>query len=59
MSIAIDLQDRIILVCGVGRGGIGGATARRIAATGATVFAVDHQQVLVDQTIADVGRKLH
>jgi 3-oxoacyl-[acyl-carrier protein] reductase len=34
MSLGIDLAGRVFLVCGVARGGIGGATARRIAAAG-------------------------
>ena len=54
MSISIDLQGRVVLVCGVARGGIGGATARRVAASGATVFAVDHRQTFIDQTLADI-----
>lgn len=54
MAITIDLEGRVILVCGVARGGIGGATARRIAAAGATVVAVDHSQAIVDATIADI-----
>ncbi|TAL02171.1 MAG: SDR family oxidoreductase [Rhodospirillaceae bacterium] len=52
--IPIDLEGRVILVCGVARGGIGGATARLIAAAGATVFAVDKAQELLDPTIADI-----
>jgi NAD(P)-dependent dehydrogenase (short-subunit alcohol dehydrogenase family) len=54
LSIQIDFEGRVVLVCGIGRGGIGGATARRIGAAGATIFAVDHIQTLLDQTIADV-----
>jgi NAD(P)-dependent dehydrogenase (short-subunit alcohol dehydrogenase family) len=54
MSIPIDLQGRVVLACGVGRGGIGGATARRIAQAGAIVAAVDLTQELVDRTIADI-----
>ena len=55
MAIAIDLEGRVILVCGVSRGGIGGATARRAAAAGATVFAVDQTQELLDQTLAQIA----
>src|SRR5580692_5566426 len=54
MSIPIDLGGRVILVCGVARGGIGGATARRIAAAGATVVAVDLTQAIIDATITDI-----
>jgi len=54
MAIPIDLSGRVILVCGVARGGIGGATARLIARAGATVVAVDKTQDLLDATIADI-----
>jgi len=54
MSLTIDLTGRVILVCGVARGGIGGATARQIAKAGATVVAVDKTQALVDETLADI-----
>jgi NAD(P)-dependent dehydrogenase (short-subunit alcohol dehydrogenase family) len=56
MSISIDLEGRVILLCGVALGGIGGATARCIAAAGATVVAVDQTQAIIDETIADVER---
>jgi NAD(P)-dependent dehydrogenase (short-subunit alcohol dehydrogenase family) len=54
MSIPIDLTGRVILVCGVRKGGIGGPTARVIAAAGATVFAVDKAQDILDPTLADI-----
>jgi NAD(P)-dependent dehydrogenase (short-subunit alcohol dehydrogenase family) len=54
MSIAIDLEGRVVLVCGAARGGISGATVRRAAAAGATIVAVDKAQELLDATIADV-----
>jgi NAD(P)-dependent dehydrogenase (short-subunit alcohol dehydrogenase family) len=54
MAIPIDLSGRVILVCGVARGGIGGATARLIAKAGAIVVAVDKTQELLDATIADI-----
>jgi len=53
-EFAIDLSGRTILVCGVARGGIGGATARQIARAGGTVIALDREQTHVDATIADV-----
>jgi len=56
MPVAIDLKGRTILVCGVSRGGIGGATARQIAAAGATVIAVDYTQDIVDETVADIKK---
>jgi 3-oxoacyl-[acyl-carrier protein] reductase len=51
-----------ILVCGVARGGIGGATARQLAKAGATVIALDKDQALIDPTVEDVtaiGRVIH
>ena len=48
-------DGRVILVCGVARGGIGGATARRLAALGATVFGVDRTERLLADTLADIG----
>jgi NAD(P)-dependent dehydrogenase (short-subunit alcohol dehydrogenase family) len=54
MAISIDLEGRVILVCGANRGGISGATVRRAASAGATVAAVDIVQDCLDQTIADV-----
>jgi NAD(P)-dependent dehydrogenase (short-subunit alcohol dehydrogenase family) len=54
MAIAIDLEGRVVLACGVGRGGIGGAVARRLAAAGATLVMVDQTQAILDETIADV-----
>jgi NAD(P)-dependent dehydrogenase (short-subunit alcohol dehydrogenase family) len=54
MPIALDFQDRVILVCGVARGGIGGATARNLAGLGAIVVGVDKSQELVDATKADI-----
>lgn len=54
MALSIDLTGRIILVCGVARGGIGGATARQIAKAGGSVIALDKDRALIDGTIADV-----
>ena len=54
MALPIDLGGRVFLVCGVARGGIGGATARRIAAAGGTVVGVDQTQEILDATIADI-----
>jgi NAD(P)-dependent dehydrogenase (short-subunit alcohol dehydrogenase family) len=54
MSVTIDLEGRVILVCGAARGGISGASVRRVAKAGATVVAVDHLQTLLDETVADV-----
>jgi len=54
MQLEIDLSGRTILVCGVARGGIGGATARQLAAAGAAIIALDKDQATIDPTIADV-----
>jgi NAD(P)-dependent dehydrogenase (short-subunit alcohol dehydrogenase family) len=51
MSLAIDLSGRVVLICGIARGGIGGAAARVIAAAGATVVAVDHAPGLLAETM--------
>jgi NAD(P)-dependent dehydrogenase (short-subunit alcohol dehydrogenase family) len=54
MSLDVDLAGKTILVCGVARGGIGGATARQIARAGGSVVALDKDQATLDPTIADV-----
>lgn len=54
MTIAIDLEGRVILVCGAAPGGISGATVRRAALAGATVVAVDNTQAFLDQSVAEV-----
>jgi len=58
MALSLDLDGRIVPLCAVARGGIGGAPARRLAAAGATIFAVDHVQALLDEAIGDVGSAL-
>jgi NAD(P)-dependent dehydrogenase (short-subunit alcohol dehydrogenase family) len=62
MTLAVDLSGRTILVCGVARGGIGGATARQLARAGATVIGLDKELALIEATRADVealGGTLH
>ncbi len=54
MTLAIDLTGKVILVCGVARGGIGGSTARQIAKAGGTVIALDKDMAAITPTIADV-----
>ena len=54
MALTVDLQGKVILVCGVARGGIGGATARQLAKAGATIVALDREQAVIDPTIEDV-----
>lgn len=52
--IPIDLSNRVALVCGVARGGIGGATALQLGEAGASVFAVDHTDEALEPTLADL-----
>jgi NAD(P)-dependent dehydrogenase (short-subunit alcohol dehydrogenase family) len=54
MALDVDLSGKRILVCGVARGGIGGATCRQLAKAGAAIVALDHDQVIIDETVADV-----
>jgi len=54
MSLSVDLGGRTILVCGVGQGGIGGATCRQLAKAGATIIALDKDKETIDPTKADV-----
>jgi len=54
MALAIDLAGRVILVCGVAQGGIGGATARQLAKAGATIIALDKDLATIEPTVADV-----
>jgi NAD(P)-dependent dehydrogenase (short-subunit alcohol dehydrogenase family) len=56
MTLAIDLSGKTILVCGVHRGGIGGAVARQIASAGGTVIALDKDQTIIDANIAEVKK---
>jgi NAD(P)-dependent dehydrogenase (short-subunit alcohol dehydrogenase family) len=54
MALAIDLVGKSILVCGVHKGGIGGATCLQIARAGGTIIALDKEQSYVD----DIARKV-
>jgi NAD(P)-dependent dehydrogenase (short-subunit alcohol dehydrogenase family) len=54
MSLDVDLSGKTILVCGVARGGIGGSTVRQVVRAGGAVVALDHDQAVIDPTIADV-----
>ncbi len=55
MGLPIDLTGRIILICGVARGGIGGATARQVAKAGGTIIALDKDDALIAPTVEDVA----
>ena len=54
MTLAIDFTGKTILVCGVHKGGMGGATCRQIARAGGTVVALDKEQAYVDGIAQDV-----
>lgn len=54
MTLAIDLSGKTILVCGVHKGGIGGATCRQIARAGGMIIALDWNQQFVDDTAAEI-----
>jgi NAD(P)-dependent dehydrogenase (short-subunit alcohol dehydrogenase family) len=53
MPISLDFKNKVILVCGVARGGIGGATVRNLAELGASVACVDRTQDIIDATLND------
>ena len=55
MALTIDLTGKVILICGAGRGGISGATARAAARAGATIVALDREQSLLDEVAEDVA----
>jgi NAD(P)-dependent dehydrogenase (short-subunit alcohol dehydrogenase family) len=57
MTQPIDLTGKTILVCGVHKGGIGGATCRQIAKGGGTIIALDKEQPFVE-AIGDEVRAL-
>jgi len=62
MALPLDFTGKTILVCGVHKGGMGGATCRQIAKGGGTVIALDNQQAYVDEIAAqvrDLGGTIH
>jgi NAD(P)-dependent dehydrogenase (short-subunit alcohol dehydrogenase family) len=54
MTIAIDLSGKTILVSGVHKGGMGGATCRQIAKAGGSVIALDKERAYVEETAEQV-----
>ena len=54
MALALDFTGRTILVCGVHKGGMGGATCRQVAKAGGTVIALDREQAYVDEISGEV-----
>jgi 3-oxoacyl-[acyl-carrier protein] reductase len=53
----LDFTGKTILVCGVHKGGMGGATCRTIAGLGGTVIALDKEQSYVDDIAAQIRDK--
>ena len=51
MTLPIDLSGRTVLVCGVHKGGIGGATCRQLASAGAAIVALDKDE----ETVAGIA----
>jgi NAD(P)-dependent dehydrogenase (short-subunit alcohol dehydrogenase family) len=54
VALELDFTGKTILVCGIHRGGMGGATCRQLAKAGATVIALDNQQDYVDEIAGEV-----
>lgn len=57
MTLALDFSGKTILVCGIHKGGMGGATCRQIARAGGTVIALDRDETYVAE-IADEVKAL-
>lgn len=54
MALGLDFTGRTILVCGVAKGGIGGATCRQLAKAGARMIALDKDGDLIAETVTQV-----
>jgi NAD(P)-dependent dehydrogenase (short-subunit alcohol dehydrogenase family) len=54
MALPLNFTGKTILVCGVHKGGMGGATCRQIARGGGTVIALDNSQAYADEIAAEV-----
>ena len=54
MSLALDFTGKSILVCGIHKGGMGGATCRQVARGGGTVIALDKDPAYVDRIAEEV-----
>ena len=62
MPLPIDLTGKTILVCGVHKGGMGGATCRQIARAGGTVIALDKEAAYVEgiaEEVRALGGTIH
>lgn len=54
MALSLDFTGRTIVVCGIHKGGMGGATCRQIARAGGAIVAVDFDQFYLDDIAAEV-----
>lgn len=54
MALELDFSGKTILICGIHKGGMGGATCRQVAKAGGTVIALDNQQAYVDEIAGEV-----
>jgi NAD(P)-dependent dehydrogenase (short-subunit alcohol dehydrogenase family) len=54
MALPIDFTGKTILVCGVHKGGMGGATCRQIAKAGGTIIALDKDPAYVEGIAGEV-----
>jgi NAD(P)-dependent dehydrogenase (short-subunit alcohol dehydrogenase family) len=54
MTLSVDLAGKTILVCGVHKGGMGGATCRQIARAGGNILALDKEQSYLDDIAKEV-----
>ena len=62
MALPLDFTGKTILVCGVHKGGMGGATCRQIVRGGGTVIALDNNPAYVDEIameLRDMGGTCH
>lgn len=50
----LDFTGKTILICGVHKGGMGGATCRQIVKAGGAVIALDKDQAYVDDIVAEL-----
>lgn len=54
MALALDFTGRTILVVGIHKGGMGGATCRQVAKAGGTVIALDRDETYVAEIAGEV-----
>lgn len=62
MALPLDFTGKTILVCGVHKGGMGGATCRQVARGGGTIIALDNSQAYVDgiaEEVRALGGTIH